>query len=184
MAAEWGEVKEQHAHHRADGGLQNLEGELQPCVFRCAVNEGTPQRVAHHHDDCPRKNRQNGTRHRGQFFLAPGNERDDHGLQAVRDQRNEHRRGVKEEVAEKRADSAHKEGRDRVKDEGGQADDDIVEIKVPARHRHAKGTERDVQRHKERGIAELAGGINAVLHFFVLRGLQSDVSYYILKVVL
>ena len=83
--------------------------------------------------------------HRMLFQHMAGKEGDHHRLQAVRHEGDEHRRGIKEEVAEERADTANKEGGERVEQNGRRADDDIVEVQMPAGDGDTEGTESDIQ---------------------------------------
>ena len=52
------------------------------------------------------------------------------------DQRNKHRRGIEEEIAQKGPYPSHKEGSQRVKNNCGRADNHIVQVHVSAGHRN------------------------------------------------
>ena len=90
-------------------------------------------------------------------------------LQTVRDQRHEHGQGVEDHISQKGADAADHERRQRIHEDGSRADDDIVQIKMPARNRHACRTHGDVHCHQNGGGTQPDGSLppgSSLSHFF------------------
>ena len=83
-----------------------------------------------------------------------GAERNDDRLQAVRDERDEHRRRIEEQIAEERADAADHERRERIEQDRGRAYYNVIQIQMTARYRDAERAECYIKRHKQRCRAE------------------------------
>ena len=83
-------------------------------------------------------------------------QRNHHSLQAVRDERDKHRGGIEEEVPQKRTDTAHHKGRERIQQNTGRADDHIVQVQMPAGHRDAERAQGNVhgQQYRRHGQPE------------------------------
>ena len=90
------------------------------------------------------------------FGKTMGAEGNDSGLQSVGDQRDKHRCRVKEHIPQERAEPAHRKCANRVQQDGGGTDYDVIQIEVPTRHRHPKGAEGDIHRHKHSGHGQPA----------------------------
>ena len=117
---------EQKSHDRADDGLKDLERELHHGVGGRAVYERAAERVAHDHYYNAERNAYERSHKAGLRVILMRKQRDDQRLKAVHLKRDEHRRGVEEEVAEKRADAADQKRAERVEQYGGGDDDDII----------------------------------------------------------
>ena len=90
---------EDHRQYRPHHSLEDLEGQLEERILRCAVDKGPPQGIAHDHDH--RADRYRYSRRKCSFFLphAVGDQRDHDRLQAMGTQGHEHGGGIKEKVA-------------------------------------------------------------------------------------
>lgn len=96
-----------HANDSAQSALRDLIGQLQDGVFQGAVDKDLPKRIANHHDDGAYRDTDPG----GEPLLSAegvmGDQGDNHRLQPVRYQRNEHGQGVEQEIAQKGSDPAN-----------------------------------------------------------------------------
>ena len=88
------EAKHQ-ATDSADCCLQNLVGQFDISLLRCAVNKSTSQRIAHNHDDSS-QNYAESSAIEAYLAAAVCQEADYYSLNAVSNQRNEHRCRVEE----------------------------------------------------------------------------------------
>ena len=152
---------EDHAEDGADGGLQDLEGELEERIFRRAVNKGTAEGVAGHHDHSADRNADPGRQLRAALPELVGKEGDHHGLQPVRDQRDKHGGRIKQKIPKEGADASHGKGFERIEQNGGKADHDIVQIEMAAGNRNAEGAERNIDRHQDGRGREADRGISS-----------------------
>jgi len=73
----------------------------------------------------------------------------------MRKKADEHRRGVKNQVAEERPDAADDKRGKGVEDEGSKANYDIVEIKMTAGDVDAEGAEHNVHGGENRDVTYL-----------------------------
>lgn len=150
-----------HAERRSDERLQDLIGELCDRRGGRRVDERAAERVADDHDDRAEQHADEGCDHGLLLHHPVGAERNGDRLQSVRDERDEHRRRIKEEIAEERADTADAERPQRVKDQRGKADDHVVQIEMSARNGNAEHAHahNDVHCHQQRRRAEPARAV-------------------------
>ena len=139
---------EHRTEHRAERSLKYLERQLDYRILGCAVNKRSAERIAYDHDHRADRNADNRAEVRLVLHKLMYEERDNDRLQTVRHKRDEHRRGIKEEIAEKCTDTADHKRLDRSEQDRRKADNDIVQIQMPARYGHSKRAERNIHRHK------------------------------------
>ena len=138
--------------HRAHAGLQALERQLHDGIFRRAIHKRAPQRVAHHHDNRARQHR-NRAGKRLLHAQLPAEQGDNERLQAVRNKRHEHRRGIEQQVAQKRTHTACDKRRQRIHEHRRRVNHDVVKIQVSTRHGDAQRAhaQHNHHRHEQRG---------------------------------
>lgn len=92
------------------------------------------------------------------FGVDRGRRGDNSCLQSVGDQRDKHRGWVEKHIPQERADPAHRESAQRVQQDCGGTDHNIVQVETSARHRHPKRTEGDIHCHKDSGYGQPGQG--------------------------
>lgn len=127
--------------------MKDFKGEFQHSVFPSAVNIGFSQCVSGDGD----KGAYHGGCHNGSH-LVPSilayDERHDDRTYAVSGKGNEHGKGVEEEITQKSADAADQESAPWIEGEGGNDDDDVIQVDVSAGNGDAERRKNGIDRHE------------------------------------
>ncbi len=121
--------KAEAQHHGSYGphhSLQDLEGELQDRIFHGAVEKGSAEGIARHHDDGSQKNPDSCRKSLLFGKKTAGTQGDHHSLQPVGGKGYKHGRGIKEEVSQKGTDTACNESAEGIQKDGRGADYYVV----------------------------------------------------------
>lgn len=143
-----------HPENGTDDRLQNLIRQLEKSVLGRTVDKRSAERIPDDHDHRAEGDSDPRRQHRMLFQNVMRKHGNHDRLQTVCDKGHEHRRRVKEQIAEESADAAYRKRGERIEQNGGGAYNDIIHIEMSAGDGDSEGTHGYVESRKHSGGAQ------------------------------
>ena len=132
----------------SDESLKYFKGEFQHGVFPGAVYVGLTQGVSRDSDKGAKDGRAKNDR--GVVSSIPAHDKGhDDGADTVGGKGDEHGEGIEKEIPEERAHTADKKCAQGVERQGGNDNDDIIQVNMPAGDRDAERRENSIYCHEQ-----------------------------------
>lgn len=139
---------EEESDGGSDEGLKYFKREFQHGIFPGAVYVGLAQGVSRDGNEGAEDGRAKNDREVVSSIPAHDKGHDD-GADTVGGKGDEHGEGIEKEIPEERAHTADKKCAQGVERQGGNDDDDIVQVNVPAGDGNAERRENGIYRHEQ-----------------------------------